>query len=151
MKIINYINESFGGNQSEFARAMDVSPQQVTKWIKGDWIIVDGKLYSPRTFNRRLVCQVRFEHFAPISRDHLVEFLEQSLFSNDGEFVNEVYYSNFNTKDDLINHNCPYVVLCGSKKGIAFTLSKLASMAKVDQAEIKEKYHIFFENDESGI
>lgn len=150
MKLIDYIKEKHDGNQSEFARAMNVTPQQVTKWIKGEWIMDDNKLYSPRKSNIRLKCHVQFEHFASISRGSLVELLEEPLRSSDGKFVNEVFYSGFN-RDDLINNNFPYVVLYGSKEGIAFKLSKLASMAKIDKTEIKEKYHNFFENDEAGI
>ncbi|MGP3141444.1 hypothetical protein [Serratia nevei] len=151
MKVINYIQKNFGGNQSEFARAMDVTPQQVTKWIKGDWIVVDGKLYSPRTFNRRLICHVHFDHFESISRDELVEFLEKSLHISDHGFVDEVFYSGYNRKDDLIKNTYPYVVLCGSKEGIALTLSNLANLANIDKSEIKEKYPEFFEHDDISI
>lgn len=48
MPLIDYIAANFGGNQSAFARHAGVIPQQVTKWINAGWIVVDGKLYSPR-------------------------------------------------------------------------------------------------------
>jgi hypothetical protein len=48
MRLIEYITIHFAGNKAEFARHMDVLPQQVTKWINDEWIVVDGKIYSPR-------------------------------------------------------------------------------------------------------
>ncbi|HGW6103708.1 TPA: hypothetical protein ACNIQM_001836 [Citrobacter werkmanii] len=48
MKLVDYINENYGGNKSEFARANGVPPQRVTEWVNGDFIVIDGKLYSYR-------------------------------------------------------------------------------------------------------
>lgn len=48
MPLTYYIATSFGGNKSAFARHMDVTPQQVTKWVNDGWIIVNHTLYSPR-------------------------------------------------------------------------------------------------------
>ncbi|MEB6856429.1 hypothetical protein NA898_03295 [Proteus cibi] len=48
MKLFEHIDLFFGGNKSAFAKSMGVTPQQVTKWVNDDWIIVDGTLYSPR-------------------------------------------------------------------------------------------------------
>lgn len=48
MKLIDYINKNYGGNKSEFARSQDVLPQMVNKWLNGDYIVIDGVLYSPR-------------------------------------------------------------------------------------------------------
>ncbi|MEJ5074354.1 hypothetical protein WH357_18760 [Enterobacter ludwigii] len=48
MKIVEYIDLYFEGNKSAFARRMNVTPQQVTKWVNDGWIIIDGQLYSPR-------------------------------------------------------------------------------------------------------
>ncbi|MDL4446319.1 hypothetical protein [Klebsiella michiganensis] len=48
MKLIDYIDKYYGGNKSEFARVNDVLPQAITKWIAGDYIVIDGVLYSPR-------------------------------------------------------------------------------------------------------
>lgn len=48
MKIVEYIDLYFEGNKSAFARRMNVTPQQVTKWVNDGWIIFDGQLYSPR-------------------------------------------------------------------------------------------------------
>ncbi len=48
MTLIEYINANFCGNQSEFARHMGVNRQKVNGWIASGWIVVDGKLYSPR-------------------------------------------------------------------------------------------------------
>lgn len=48
MKLIQYIKDNFSGKQSEFAKALGVKPQQVTKWLTMECIVVDGKLYSPR-------------------------------------------------------------------------------------------------------
>lgn len=48
MSITEYINLHFNGNQSEFARRMEVNRQQVTRWISEDWIVVGHILYSPR-------------------------------------------------------------------------------------------------------
>lgn len=48
MKLSEHIDLFFDGNKSAFAKSMSVTPQQVTKWVNDDWIIVDGTLYSPR-------------------------------------------------------------------------------------------------------
>jgi len=48
VKIVDYIDLYFEGNKSAFARRMNVTPQQVTKWVRDGWIILDGQLYSPR-------------------------------------------------------------------------------------------------------
>lgn len=48
MELIKYINLTFSGNQSEFARHMGVDRQKVQVWIKGEWIVVGNKLYAPR-------------------------------------------------------------------------------------------------------
>lgn len=48
MTIIEYVNANFNGNQAAFARHMSVDAQTVRKWIRADWIVVDGALYSPR-------------------------------------------------------------------------------------------------------
>jgi hypothetical protein len=52
MAIADYINKHYGGNKAAFARACDVLPQQITQWVNGGYIVVDGTLYSPR---RKLV------------------------------------------------------------------------------------------------
>ena len=43
-----YIERKHGGVQARFADASGVQRQQVHKWIKGGFIVVDGVLYSPR-------------------------------------------------------------------------------------------------------
>ncbi|HBE9079103.1 hypothetical protein ABQ313_21070 [Serratia fonticola] len=43
-----YIDFYFDGNRSAFARHMGATPQQVTKWINGEWIVINHHLYSPR-------------------------------------------------------------------------------------------------------
>lgn len=48
MKINEYINLFFAGSKAEFARYMDVTPQQVTKWVNGDWVVSNGVVYSPK-------------------------------------------------------------------------------------------------------
>ncbi|WP_419057413.1 hypothetical protein [Kluyvera georgiana] len=48
MKLIEYIEKYYSGNKSEFARANEVLPQHVNKWLNGDYIVIDGVLYSPR-------------------------------------------------------------------------------------------------------
>lgn len=48
MGLLKYIEENFAGSQAEFARQAGVSRQQVTQWINKEFIVVDGKLYSPR-------------------------------------------------------------------------------------------------------
>lgn len=48
MPLESYIAVFFGGNQAEFARHMGVNKQQVTKWLKDKWIVMNGSLYSPR-------------------------------------------------------------------------------------------------------
>jgi len=48
MTLLEYIQKEWGGNQAAFARAQKVDPPQVTQWLKGDFIVVNHKLYSPR-------------------------------------------------------------------------------------------------------
>ena len=48
MKLLDYIQKHYSGNQRSFAKAQEVAPQQVTKWLKMECIVVDGVLYSPR-------------------------------------------------------------------------------------------------------
>ncbi len=48
MPLKNYIDKNYDGNQSAFARAVGRSRQQVQQWIDGNYIVIDGKLYSPR-------------------------------------------------------------------------------------------------------
>lgn len=48
MKLSEHIELFFGRNKSAFAKSMNVTPQQVTKWVNDEWIIIDGTLYSPR-------------------------------------------------------------------------------------------------------
>lgn len=48
MKLTEYIDKYYGGNKSEFARANGVMPQQVNNWINGNYVVIDGFLYSPR-------------------------------------------------------------------------------------------------------
>jgi len=43
-----YITREHGGSQSDFARACGVDRQQVTQWIKKEFIVVNGALYSKR-------------------------------------------------------------------------------------------------------
>ena len=47
MKIADYISANFA-SIAEFARSNEVNPQQVTKWINAEWIVVDGTIYSPK-------------------------------------------------------------------------------------------------------
>lgn len=48
MNLAEYIKREFKGNKAEFARRMEVNPQQVTKWINDGWIVDGHILYSPR-------------------------------------------------------------------------------------------------------
>ncbi|MDG4698843.1 hypothetical protein P7V44_21705 [Providencia sp. CRE-3FA-0001] len=48
MKLIDYINMYYSGNQSAFATACGVHRTQVTQWINKGFIVVDHTLYSPR-------------------------------------------------------------------------------------------------------
>ncbi|PKH00876.1 hypothetical protein [Paraglaciecola sp. MB-3u-78] len=48
LSLESYINTNFGGNKSAFARHMQINSQQVSKWIKKDWIVNENTLYSPK-------------------------------------------------------------------------------------------------------
>ena len=48
MTLEKYITENYNGNKAEFARANDVMPQQVTRWINQGWLVIDHTLYSPK-------------------------------------------------------------------------------------------------------
>tara|TARA_R110002050_G_C8538086_1_gene479304 strand:- start:3 stop:191 length:189 start_codon:yes stop_codon:yes gene_type:complete len=55
LTLSQYIKKEHSGNQAAFARIQGVSPQQVTKWLNLDCVVVDSKLYS---FRRVLYCEV---------------------------------------------------------------------------------------------
>jgi len=44
--ITEYIRAFHGDNQSAFSRKQGVSRQQANRWVKGDFVIVNGKLYK---------------------------------------------------------------------------------------------------------
>lgn len=46
--LLGYIDFYHNGSQADFARHMGVTPQQVTKWINGGWVVVNHELFSPR-------------------------------------------------------------------------------------------------------
>ncbi|WP_129934435.1 hypothetical protein [Serratia proteamaculans] len=46
--LLGYIEFYHDSNQADFARHMGVTPQQVTKWIGGGWIVVNHQLFSPK-------------------------------------------------------------------------------------------------------
>lgn len=48
MALLEYINTAYGGNQTAFATAQNVQRPQVTQWLKKNFIVIDGVLYSPR-------------------------------------------------------------------------------------------------------
>ncbi|CDH24090.1 hypothetical protein [Xenorhabdus bovienii] len=49
MTLEEFINKYFDGNKSEFARFNNnIARQQVNQWIKGNFIVVNSTLYSPR-------------------------------------------------------------------------------------------------------
>lgn len=48
MTLTTFIEKHFNGNKSAFARSQDVTPQQVTPWIREGWIVVENTLYSPK-------------------------------------------------------------------------------------------------------
>ena len=47
-KLKDYINREHGGSQVDFAKAWGTTKQQVSRWMKEDVIIHDGKLYLMR-------------------------------------------------------------------------------------------------------
>ncbi len=45
----HHINVNYNGNVAEFARANGiVNRQQAHRWLAENWIVVDGRMYSPR-------------------------------------------------------------------------------------------------------
>lgn len=66
MKLSEHIDLFFNGNKSAFAKSMSATPQQVTKWVNDDWIIVDGNLYSPKRELARGNIMVRKKFLASI-------------------------------------------------------------------------------------
>ena len=44
----DYIGRVYGGNKEAFARANGVLGQQVSKWVKSKFIVVNDALYSKR-------------------------------------------------------------------------------------------------------
>ena len=79
MNLAEYIKKEHSGNQAAFARIQGVSPQQVTKWLNLDCVVVDGKLYS---FRRVLGCEI--SECAVFSSDSRI------MTANDGKVYCEV-------------------------------------------------------------
>jgi hypothetical protein len=49
MQLLNtYIEKNFKSNKAAFARHMNVSSQQITRWVNENWVVDDNKLYSLR-------------------------------------------------------------------------------------------------------
>jgi hypothetical protein len=48
VKLLDHIEKHYSSNQAAFAKAQGVKPQQVTKWLNMNCIVVEGVLYSPR-------------------------------------------------------------------------------------------------------
>lgn len=46
--LLQHIKDAHSGSQVAFAQHCGVKPPQVTQWIAKGFIVVDGKLYSPR-------------------------------------------------------------------------------------------------------
>lgn len=53
MKLKQHIEKEHGGNQSAFARKMNVNPQQVTRWLNYDCIWFDGAVYKKQSKSLR--------------------------------------------------------------------------------------------------
>jgi hypothetical protein len=49
-----YLAEVFRGTQKHFAHIQGVSPNQAHRWVNTGYIVVDGRLYSPR---RKLIAK----------------------------------------------------------------------------------------------
>ncbi len=47
MKLKDYIRDHYY-TKRDFAADIGVMPQQVTAWIKKEFIVIDGVMYSPR-------------------------------------------------------------------------------------------------------
>jgi len=45
MNITNYITQHHNGNKSAFARTQNVRHDQVTRWIKRNCVVIDGRVY----------------------------------------------------------------------------------------------------------
>lgn len=49
MPVTEFIRQEYAGRQVDFARAVGVNPQQVTKWVNGEFVITDdGYIIQPR-------------------------------------------------------------------------------------------------------
>ena len=48
MLLSDYIDQHYNGIRADFARSQGVAPQQVNKWLAGRWLVIDGRLYSPK-------------------------------------------------------------------------------------------------------
>lgn len=47
MDLVDYINKMYGGVRARFARDAQVTPQQLTKWINNNYIIINKVIYRP--------------------------------------------------------------------------------------------------------
>ncbi|EPP7097957.1 hypothetical protein [Klebsiella michiganensis] len=47
MDMIDFINQTYGGVRARFAKDAQVTPQQLTKWIKNNYIIINKVIYRP--------------------------------------------------------------------------------------------------------
>lgn len=48
LTLAEFINEHFYGSQTAFAAAQGVQNPQVTQWLKKNFIVVDGVMFSER-------------------------------------------------------------------------------------------------------
>lgn len=55
ISLLEYIDKHFNGSKREFAEAQGIKPQQVTRWLNNEFIVVGNILYSER---RELVAAV---------------------------------------------------------------------------------------------
>ena len=48
MLLSDYIEKHYNGSRVDFAASQSTSKQQVNKWLSGQWLVIDGRLYSPK-------------------------------------------------------------------------------------------------------
>lgn len=47
MPLKDFIQMYFNGSQIALADAMGVNPQSISRWVKGDFLVIGGQLFAP--------------------------------------------------------------------------------------------------------
>ena len=79
MLLSEYIEKHHDGIRKDFASSQGVMPQQVNKWLAGNWLVIDGRLYSPKQELKTMINDI----FGRVNESGNVDV----LYKSEGEAV----------------------------------------------------------------